>query len=272
MDNIDVLVTAGSNITNAVSPITEKNKVLIVSYANAPDVTIGKNYVFTPVVSAADEVDAFITEMKKRGYKKIGIATSIQDWAMAVREDFKGKVAEMDDVEILLDETFMMEHKDFKTFFAKAKSLELDAFVNILVSGHLGVFGRQSAEAGMNDIPMPGFELYEDRNEIEVSNNVLVGQWYVNANDADPVFMNRYKDEFGIELTIGAPSVYDYVSMVGDAVDACGDDVDCMAEFMKDMKDRKGYAGIYTYNTPGHFHMPAVVKIVTETSFENLYK
>lgn len=267
--DIDILVNVSSGTGKALAPLAEDQKLPFIAVASDARVSAGRNYVFNFWVTPEEEARVALPEALKRGYRKVARITSIQDGALAVRDAFDKENA--DRLALLLDEEYPLDVKDFKPYITKLRALkDIDAVVVILLPGQCAAFAKQVRQLGVH-LPLFGFEMFEDANEVKISEGALIDQWYVNADDPDNVFLNEYQKRFPSASAFGASNGHDTVLMIGAAIES-GIPAREMNKFLATLKNFKGALGIYSASGDNRFTLPAAVKIVTADGFRKVYR
>ena len=265
---VDLVVNLSSGTAKALAPVTEKAKVPLLAVASDAAIGRGRTYAFNYWVTPEEEVKAMLPELSRRNYRRIARVNTLHEGVLAVKEVFdretKGKI------EILLNDDFPPETKDFKPFLSRLRPLQgqIDAVMVVLMPGQLGVFARQFKQSGI-ELPLFGFETVEDANEVALSEGALLGTWYVNAFDGDGSFLTRFKERFPGASTYLAPSGYDAVQLVAAAIKSGTPRAD-LHRFFSSLKDFKGAQGTFSATGDQRFSLPATLKIVTKDGFSTL--
>jgi branched-chain amino acid transport system substrate-binding protein len=266
---LDVLVNISSGTAKVLSPLAEQNKVSFIAVASDSKVSQGKKYVFNFWITPEEEVSVAIPEALKRGYKKIARIVSLQDGALAIKSAFDK--SNNGRLQVVLDEEYVGDVKDFKSYLTKLRThKDIDAIMVVLLPGQCGIFAKQARQLGIKQ-DLFGFETFEDSNEVKVSGNALVGQWYVNTDDPDNKFIQEYRKRFPSASLLAASTGNDIVLLLGAAIDR-GYKKDNFHEFLSTLNDFSGVLGTYSASGDNRFTIPAVVKVVTKDGFEKVYK
>ncbi len=269
LGKVDVLINVSSGTGNALAPLAEKKGIPFLAIASDPKISEGKKYVFNFWVTPAEEARIALPEAKKRGYKKVARIATTHDGALSITRAFdKANNGQLD---IVLDQSYPVTVKDFRPFLTKVRQRkDIDAIVVVLIPGQCGVFAKQAREQGVT-LPLFGFELFEDLGEVRASQNALVGQWYVSADDPNGAFWQEYHLRFPDASFFVAGNAYDSIMLITDAIQR-GFTRKNMHDYFASLKDFTGVLGTYSA-TPGNtFSLPAAVKVVTATGFEKVYK
>lgn len=264
-DDLDVLVNAGSQTGKALAPLAEKEKIPFLSIASDPEIVLGRSYVMNFWVTPEKEVKTVLPEAKKRGYKKIARIGTMHDFVISVNRAFDSE--NRGAIEIALEDEYQPEARDFRAFIAKLKATKkLDAVMAVLMPGQIGVFARQLREQGVN-LPMFGFEFFEDANEVKISNGALIGAWYVNAADAAGDFNRRYLKRYPEASLFAAANGHDIVLLLAASIKTArtADDINT---FLHTISDFSGAMGTYSASGENTFTLPAVIKVVANQGFE----
>jgi len=272
VNKVDAVFVLGSGIGNAVSPLAERSKKLMISIG-ASDTSFVQNrdYVFIHWVSPQTEAEVLLDEVQKRGYSRLALATSEQEGAIALEEALLAEARKRGiDSTLVLRERFLTEDRDFKTFIAKARAKKIDGIAVVLMPGSLAAFARQVRDHRLES-ELFGFELFEDDNEVKASDGALVGKWYVNADEVSPVFFKQYKNRYNEQPGWAAGNAYDTLNLVLQGLKTAGQDNTKIADYLRGVRDYRGAAGRYSALSPNQFSLPATVKLVTEQGYQKLY-
>ncbi len=267
-ENIDLIFNAGSQTAKALAPLTEQARMVLLAIASDPAVSAGRKFAFNYWVPPEEEAKILVPEAMKRGYRRIARISTVHDFCLTVNRAFeeenKGRL------EIALSDDYPGEVKDFRTYITRLKSSgRVDAVLALLMPGQGGVFARQLRQMGVN-IPLFGFEFFEDPAEVKASEGALVGSWYVSAASASEDFNSRYLARYPDASLFAAAYGYDAVLLLNEAVRR-NLPRDSLQEFFFALKDFKGALGTYSANGRNSFTFPAAVKLVRENDFQELY-
>lgn len=271
VDKVDAVFVAGSGAGNAVGPLAEKDKKLLIAIgASDKKFVIGKKLSFSHWVSPESETIPVIEKVKAKGFQHIGIITSEHEGANALRDAFiQGLKDQVLGDRVVFDEKIAIGAQEFKTLIAKAQSKGVDGICTIILPGSLATFAKQSRELNFA-ADIFGYELFEDVNEVKASDGALIGKWYVNAADPRADFTARYKAKYNENPGFGAGNAYDSLALVAFASAAYENSNERMAEHLRTLKDYHGAVGIYSASGDNRFLLPAVLKVVEKDGFKRL--
>jgi len=162
----DVVVNIFSGTAKAIAPVVERDRVPLIAIASDPAVVASRRYIVNLWVTPEVEAEVALSEALRRGYRRIARIVSIQDGMLAIRATFDA--ANAGRIELALDEEYPPDVKDFRPFIAKLRlRSDVDAVGIMLLPGQCGTFAKQVREAGIG-VPLFGFEVFEDANEVKV--------------------------------------------------------------------------------------------------------
>ncbi|MBX7137356.1 MAG: ABC transporter substrate-binding protein [Oligoflexia bacterium] len=272
-ENVKVIFTMSSGIGNAVAPIAEQEKVLMIAIcASDAKVSRGRHFVFTHWITPETEASELTKELVKRDYKRLGFIGQEHEGVIAV---YNAQIAALKQAGLLerlvLDKKYLPDVRDFKSYIAQARAAKVDAFLVALLPGALSTFARQTQVSGI-EAPLVGFEMFEDSSEVKAANGALLNQWYVNASQPSSSFIAAYQQTYGAPPEIGAPNSYDALMLAVDSVSTANGDTLEAANILRKLHDYSGAAGTYSATGDNRFSLPAEIKIVKEAGFETLYR
>ena len=268
LDRIDAFVNFSSNTGNALAPLVEKDQIPMLSISSDKKISAGRRFAFNLWVTPEEEAKIAVKEMTRRGYKKIARISSLHDWAIATNQ----AVDKFNNgqVKIEMDSQYSPDVREFRDYIAKLRAKkDVDAVAILLLPGQLSSFAVQLRNAGVN-IPIFGFEFFEDIGEVKASKGALLNQWYLNASNPDNGFIAEYQKKFPNDSMIAANISYDAVMLFAEAVRQNLDRIGT-ANYLQTVKDFSGVSGKFSATGDGRFTLPAAVKIVREAGFEEIH-
>lgn len=259
---IDAALCFGSAVGNTLAPLAESERVPLMALC-ASDVHIVRNrsFAFTHWVAPEKEAELIASEIARRAYHYVATAASEQDGILAIREAAFAALAKRGlAARIVLSDTFAPGTRDFRPFLTRARQKSADAFFLLLFPEDLGLFARQTREAGFS-APLFSAELFEDTSAQETAQGTLSGQWYVSAADLPEEFSRRFEARFGYRPPSWAGNAYDAVTMLAEGLRA-GKRQAALAAHLRRLDNFHGSLGVYSATGDGRFDLPAAVKVV----------
>lgn len=269
LSKVNAMISFTSGCSNSVAPLAEKKQIPLLAIATDPKVVKDKKFAFNIWVTPETESKLLAEEIIKRKIKNIAKISAIHDMYIAVNKTMDETFG--DKVKTVFNEEYSSDAKDFKPFLTKLKlHKDVEAVFVGLWFGQVGIFAKQAKELGIK-LPLVGYELFEDPNEIKLSAGGLVGQFYVNTDDAVDSFMKEYNARFPNAAGLGAANCHDAVILFANAYKQ-NNSPEKIVEYLENLKDFSGALGVYSSTGDHRFSIPATMKIVTKTGFEKLYK
>lgn len=222
--------TSGACMANA--PIVDEAKIVQLSpTASNPDYAGMSDYCFS-IMGRQDGEAPFYAKYilnKYMGVKKLGVIYINSDWGKSCFDNFKTQCDE-EGLEIVEAVNYVQDEKDFSSLITKLKAANPDV-ICIMDQGAVPQVINQIRGSGWTDIPIttlgPGTsEQLIDLCGENAEGLLLTSPFFFDPDDAE---LTAWKDEFikkaGFEPTIHPVCAYDCVSLLAEAIKACGDEV-----------------------------------------------
>lgn len=265
VDKVNSVICWSSGTCKAVAPIAESSKIPLIAIASDQTISQGRKYIVNFWVTPKEETKVLIPEAHRRGYKKIAIISTLHDGAQSIRDEFIEQ--NNSKIEILLNEEYPVEMKDFRSVATRIAALkELDAIMLVLLPGQLGTAAKQIRQLGSN-AEFFGYELFEDRGEVEVSGGTLINGWFATGAINNELFTKKYEQRFPNQTIITSNNGYDSILLLA-AATATDYSSENVAEFLRSVKDFSGASGTFSATGDNCFSLPATLKVVTKDGFE----
>lgn len=263
VNGIRALINLSSGTGKALAPLAERDQMPFISIASDPAISQLKRFVFILWVTPEEEVRVMLEEIRRRGYRRIGRATSIHDGGFAVRSAFDSLNHQT--VSIVAEVEVPFGEKDLRSYALRLKSAgKFDAVFPLILPGSVGLFTRELRRAGYTG-PFFGLETFEDQNDVRVSDGALIGAWFVTGSAGEPSWVERYQKRFPQSMLVAAANAHDALMLLCEATK--GRDTTQAAEFLRTVHDFKGALGTYSSSGDNRFTVPAVLKVVTADGF-----
>lgn len=271
-DNIEIVFVVGSGAGHGVAPIAQSKGIPMIAIgASDSKIVKGRDYAFLHWVAPEFEAKVLVDEIVRRDYKRLSLVTSEQEGQIAIYDAIIKELEEHGIKDrVVLDERYITDEVDFRTYVTKARSNKVDGAIVILLPGTVSLFAKQMRNGGVLS-DLIGLEIFEDENEVKASQGALIGQWYVNSDAATDEFVNSYKARYVRSPGLGGANGYDVLNLVADAVYKFGHNMDGVKKYLATIKDYHGATGVYSATGDNRFTLPAAVKIVTKDGFEKLH-
>jgi branched-chain amino acid transport system substrate-binding protein len=276
IDNVHYVIgPIGSSEVLAVSPIAEKNKVILITpSAQTVEISTAGDYIFRTIHNSNQEAPVFAEylaeKLKDSKLYFIGVNTAITDSYVNV---FR-LVYEKNGGEIGLVEKFDYKEVDFKTILLKIKAQNPKNIFLIGTAKQEGTIIKQAKDLSM-DAHFFGFGI-EGPEIIQVAGNLANGLVYPYSYDGHSQessvknFRERYVDKFGVEPDAVAVNSYDSLRLLVSCVQIVGDNVDLVKKCLYSTRDYSGVSGIFSIDQNGDAVRNIFIKTVKDGSFVRL--
>ncbi len=269
-DHVNLIIgTLKSDPMLAVAPITEKNKVILLSpTAGAEGITNAGDYVFrnieSPDIHGQASANYFVT---KNQIKQAALFAAKASNAQSYVKFFELRFKEAGGT-ITYKTDYNPEDNDFRTDITKAIKSGAQAFyLGISTARDAGILARQIREAGFKGIIMVSVaadakEFFETAGA--ASEGVVITTSYFSADSvAGSKFNSAYKELSGMNGDGWSANGYDAVMLLYRATESCGDTTktDCIRDFLYNTKSYEGAGGTLSFDKNGDVVKPVTIKI-----------
>jgi branched-chain amino acid transport system substrate-binding protein len=170
----------------------------------------GFSYVVKLWVAARVENDLIVKEIRRRGYKKVAVVSTINDAMLSLKQLVTDSVPER----IVASEELNREDNDLRTVVLRILSKSPDAVYSLLWAPQPSLFARALREMGFKG-PIFGVHNLEDPNEITNAAGALDEAWLVTGDDsAASDYIEEYVRRFASSPTAGGANAYDAAKLI----------------------------------------------------------
>lgn len=210
LDKAPVIYNWGGPTSEAVSPLAARNNVAVFVWSADPSVSEGRPQVIRFANSGADYGGAMANYLKKKGYGRVGVVKTDNQYIEAI---FRGLKASGETLQIEEIDSYQPGDQDFRATVSKLKKRNYDALGVFLLSGQVAQFVNQIKAQGIS-APLFGTDFFESMTEVRQSHGGLVGAVFAN-NEVSPKFVTTYVKRFGNDLQINhAANGYDFANLL----------------------------------------------------------
>ena len=262
---LDAVFVLGSPTANALAPITERNKqILIAIGASDPGIVKDRRYAFVHWVIPPVLGQRLAEELLRRDFQRIAFITAEVSGALA---DTNAAVAALQERgaagRVVYNEAFFKGDTDYRAVIGALKGKSPQAVVVVLFPGALSSFMKQARQLQVR-AELVGMETFEDEGEVKAAEGAMLGAWYVNGADPAPDFVSRYRAKHGEHPGWASANGYDALVLTAHAASGGSEGV---REHLTSLKDYRGAAGTYSASGDNRFLLPAALKQVTREGF-----
>ena len=285
IDNVDVVVTGFTHITNAIKSLAaEKNKIMFYA-STVRDIAESSKLFFRDYWDAIDSGNALAKVIGNDGYKKVAFLSEISDQCNQIGQTIK-EDGQKYGFEVIVTELYNATDLDLRTNLTKIKASKPEAIVACSYR-HENILMRQINELGMLGIKtyhlvapfIASSDTKENRGLFE--KNGAVSTWYgvaeAGIGDKQKEFIEKYQNRYGVKPTSEAIYVYDDVYILAESLRKCDKvskvrDSNCIADNLL-KTDFDGIGGKLSFDKNGvSTRKVTMIKIVnglwTEMPFE----
>ncbi len=256
---------------DAISPLTESNKIIFFNTAANPEPVLNKKYLFSTNITIHNDSE----KMAEYAYKTLGAKTvaiihldtsfgkSYRDNFTKSFESFGGKV--------VYTQAEGLDVTDFKNELGKIKIKNPDILLVIHFGNSLGYAIKQARELAIKSIIMGDYES-EDSTVVRLARaateEMIISSSEPKVKTKNVInFEKAYKEQFGELPDVLAGNAYDSLEMQVITFVACHGDTDCMANELLKIKNYDGVSGNISINQDHSVEKPTIFKIVKNGKF-----
>lgn len=263
-----------SSATLSVAPITEKNKLVVISpTASSKSITTAGDYIFRVIASDADKSVAMAQYAYNKGYRKAAfIFDTAQDAMVQQKLDAKETFVNLGGI-ILVDQSYSTGDRDFRSQLTAIKQSDADAIFIAGVPKETSLIIKQSRELGIK-LPFIATETsLGTQDMIDVAGIYAEGLVFPFAttpnNKESNDFIDSYKEKYGVEPPAYAAEGYDAAMLMIKSIvaskDRTGDNI--KKELEKIGQNYQGASGVITFDENGDVQKPMVIKMIENGQF-----
>jgi branched-chain amino acid transport system substrate-binding protein len=270
--HVDAVFVLGSPTANALGPITEREKVILVGIgASDPSIAIGKHFSFIHWVIPPVLGEKLATELVKRDLKRLAILAAQTTGALADADALTDALDKRGRKNTVIHrQDYVASETDFRSTLTKLREKNIDGVIAVLFPGAISSFAKQFRASGIK-AELIGIETFEDQSEVKASAGALEGAWYVNASDPTEAFIALYKENFKQHPGWGAANAFDTLNLLVQGVVAGQQTSEQMRDFLGGIRDFSGAAGTYSASGDNRFTLPAALKQIQNSAFVKLH-
>ncbi len=242
---------ACSGTVLAIAPKLEaKGALLLGTIITTPKITGVSPYVFRNWASDLTEAKLFADEIKKRGYRKVGVIHEETDYATGLKIGLEQYLQDSDDSGVpsvpittitIISESFPSGSADVRSQLAKLQAAKVD----MLFISPQTVISADIILKQMGDLQFHPKALFVNDNIIKATDIVsryketlegaVSGDYVLPQAPAFQQLMKKYKEKHGAECPQAniCAGVYDAVKLLTKAIAERGEDVNAVQQYLK---------------------------------------
>jgi ABC-type branched-subunit amino acid transport system substrate-binding protein len=252
---VNAFITFGTPTSLAAAPIVEHQGIPTVAVTVLKRVTEQQRFVLRHFVSTEVLASRIAQEVARRGYKRVGVVTTMNEANLSLREAFLGSGV----AQVVFDQTYAHEDTDFATSITKLLSAKPDAVYMLLFAPQSSIFMKRLRGMGYQG-PVFAAHNAEDYQQVAAAEGAMEGVWFVSgADNRGEDFYRRFEARFGRLPRFGSASAFDLGKLFAGAAQQADKPLN---EYFHTVSDFKGAFGTYSVGKDADFQLPVTVKLV----------
>ena len=254
VDKVDAIFTIGSNIGNAISPLTQKSKILHFAISSDENVSQGE-YNFLAVTPNNKMVEKLISELKNREIANIALVTQNQAAMLAWDKEF---MAVNKDINVLSHNYINTGDRDFRILIFKILADKPDAVIPLVYIPEILIFTKQlkDAKPGVTLAGLESFSYPEDK-------RLFNGHWFIDGALPNDEFVEKFESIKGDDGYYYTPYMYASLEVLRNAFEKLGGNKEEIIEYIVN-NDFDTVLGKIDFNESGIMQTSAVVKMIKD--------
>lgn len=269
-NKVDIVLGSPLSLASlAEMPVAEQAGMpLLVPVASSPTITKQGAKWMVAQMAVPDDValaNAATYAVRDLNLKRVAIIHENSDYGKGPAEAAAARVKELGGV-VVAKETFNPADTDFLVILSKIKATNPDAMISMAQAVSAAPLVRQKSQVGLN---VPLFvnqgncsSVFIDQAGQFAEGTRSASFWSPFATDADSVkFVQNYVKFTGGKQPVQAcAGAYDGIYLIADAVKKLGTtDKAKLQDYIRNVKDFKGVAGVYSFNEDGRNSMAMTI-------------
>ncbi len=262
-DNVDIILSHSSAESLAIAPLAEENNVIMFASATStPDLTHAGDYIFR-VTPVNREGETLADALHERDLDNIAVIVEQGKYTQGIKNGFLNTYTG----NIVALEEYNSDTQDFRTALTKIKAEEPEALLVLPVGLNAGTnIITQAKELGFT-VPIFGNAAYDSPELVNKLGNqaegIMFSTLFIDKNRPDVKdFARRYGEEIPVFAhTLDAASK---VYIIDEALEVCGEDNDCIKNFLYSIEDKDTLSGILTLDENGDAEKGFILKEISD--------
>ncbi len=271
---VKAVIVSTTGINRAVLPIAKQNKIIIFTQCMDPTITGESEYAFRIFPNYVTEQQLTASYMKEKGYKNIALYSANSAGIKPEADAFKD-YAHKNGLKIILEDTFEIGQKDFRSVLFKIKKLSPDALLILAYGDSYPPIFKQIRELNIK-IPILGNVAMEQAGATKFGTDIYEGTTFpsfsvAQGNEQIKNFRDRYYRKFGTYPGgfLDYPYFYDALNIISEALLSSHNNVENAREILKS-NTFKGLSGEIKFSVDGDFSPPVAMAIYRSGKVEPL--
>jgi len=244
---IGAILSYTSNETLAVCPVTEQDKILLLSSGSSPSISDCGNLTYSNFPS--DNYQAKIIANKVENIPNLGILYINNDYGYGVYQEFKKNYTDK-----AFDLSFTPGKTDYRDVILKIKEAKIDNLILVGYPKENIILLKQLSENQIKFNSIYLTETFKDNTLIssipDVYKNIIKVTAPISYSGKESLnFIDKYKETYNSNPTMFADYVYDNITIVKNILSVCkAKDYDCIKDYLVNV-DTIGATGKINFNS-----------------------
>lgn len=272
---VKAVIVSTTGINRAVLPIVKQKKIIIFTQCMDPTITAESEYAFRIFPNYVTEQQLTIGYIKEKEYKSIALYFANSAGIKPESDAFKD-YAHKNGLKIVLEDTFEIGQKDFRSVLFKIKKLSPDALLILAYGDSYPPIFKQIRELNVK-IPIMGNVAMEQAGATKFGTDIYEGAVFpsfsiAQENEQIKNFRNRYYEKFGTYPGgfLDYPYFYDAMKIISEALRSSHGNVDKGREILE-IQTFKGMSGEIKFSADGDFSPPLVMAVYHSGKVEPIH-
>ncbi len=277
--HIPVVLTWGSGIGIALTPIVNEDKVVQMGVATAANAySTPDDFTFRNFPQAEQEA-VFLSDAVLRMLKssEVAILKINNDYGKSSADSFKEKFL-AGGGKVIAEETFSPNDSDFRTQLTKLKKLSPKLIYLATYPKEGGLILRQAKELGISTRFIASVAILGGKDFFNLAGESAEG--LIVATSIPPLassgkpniqtFVQHYRGKFGEEPSaqqIYTARAYDALNVLAGTLDTCGKEAECIKEELFNIQNYNGVSGIFSFDHNGDVSAEFNLQVIKNGKF-----
>lgn len=246
------VLTAGSSVVLALSPLATSNEVILANIgAQSPVLSTDAhpdvyNFIPTSALEAQRLAERIHDDL---GITRMGVLLVDNDYGIDTSQSFIEAYEELGG-EIVREERHELGGTDMRTQLIQIRGADPEGLLIVSNVGEVGHAAAQTRELGL-DIPLFGLTFSLSPDNFAIAGDAMDGMrgiavTFQGTGDVGEDFGARYEEMHGTAPTVYAAVAYDSVRILAEAMTEVGDDPAAIGEYLLTVSDFPGVMGSTT--------------------------
>lgn len=266
IDKVKIMFVFKSTLINAIQPITDKAKVLMVAFAMDPEITTKSEYTFRIYPNMRQQTKVMIEYIRNSKAKRMGILYVVTPATQHIIPKLKSGLEQLG--KTVATASFEEEDRDIRTQVLKLKQTDPDMVITLAHFVFIPMILKTFEEMGLlAKIDILGDLSYTfDR---KISSALLEGIHFVSPHYALKTiesssvswFEEKFKEKSGRYPGYDPCFFFDAAMILADGLKHCGNNIEKLKTYLSNVTNYQGITGPITIEKDGDAKVDMVIGV-----------